>query len=274
MCEAIVVKGPPVASPLSGDAPVRSTWSTIGGDIRSFSQVLRAPPQPNEAMDHRSFPPNRFNQGFAANRGGGFRPGWQNQGGRGWVPRGNRGGGRFQGDGRGFDENRNQNRVEERAPHNEAKEDAGGDKKEESVEVETSVNNNTQIVVTDTQGVHVGENSGRNANREDLDRPQFCPRCGKVGHTANYCQNPVICTRCKKEGHVSRVCMTKMPWEFISPFYGLSAYGQGFHVIESASNEDGVKDMSNVALIVVTAGEASTRQIENEFRLKARPNST
>jgi hypothetical protein len=35
----------------------------------------------------------------------------------------------------------------------------------------------------------------------------------------------VICTRCKKEGHVARVCLTKMPWEFISPFCGFFAYG-------------------------------------------------
>jgi hypothetical protein len=64
-----------------------------------------------------------------------------------------------------------------------------------------------------------------------------------------------------------------MPWEFISPFCGLSAYGQGFHVIESASNE-GIKDMSTTALVTVTARQATARQIENEFKLKAGPNSS
>jgi hypothetical protein len=65
-----------------------------------------------------------------------------------------------------------------------------------------------------------------------------------------------------------------MPWEFISPFCGFSAYGQGFHVIESASTEEGIKDMSNVALVTVTSGQADARQIEREFKMKAGPNST
>lgn len=95
-----------------------------------------------------------------------------------------------------------------------------------------------------------------------------------MGHIASVCPSPVMCSRCHKEGHVARVCLTKMPWEFISPFYGLSAYGQGFHFIESSSNEEGLKDMSNVALVTVTSGQATARQIEGEFKLKARPSST
>lgn len=72
---------------------------------------------------------------------------------------------------------------------------------------------------------------------------------------------------------MARVCSTKMPWEFISPFCGLSAYGQGFHVIESTNADEGIKDMSTTALITITAGQANARDIENEFRLKAGPNS-
>jgi hypothetical protein len=65
-----------------------------------------------------------------------------------------------------------------------------------------------------------------------------------------------------------------MTWEFISPFCGLSAHGQGFHVIESTNTEDGIKDMSTTTLITVTSGQVNARQIENEFKLKAGPNST
>jgi hypothetical protein len=110
--------------------------------------------------------------------------------------------------------------------------------------------------------------------REQPERQQFCYRCGKVGHLPNVCPSPIVCSRCNKEGHVARVCMNKMPWEFISPFCGLSAYGQGFHFIESANTDEGIKDMSTTALITVTVGQANARQIENEFRLKAGPNST
>jgi hypothetical protein len=136
------------------------------------------------------------------------------------------------------------------------------------------VNNNTEIIVSDDQVVQGGENETKDAPREQGEKQQFCPRCGKVGHFANECSNPIICSRCNKEGHVARVCMAKMPWEYISPFYGLSAYGQGFHVIESAKTEEGIKDMSTTALLTITSRQAITRDIENEFRLKARPNST
>jgi hypothetical protein len=40
VCETIVVRGSPVSVPLGGSVSVRSYWSTLGGDTRSFSQVL------------------------------------------------------------------------------------------------------------------------------------------------------------------------------------------------------------------------------------------
>ena len=45
-------------------------WSTLGGDTRSFSQVLQAPPQPWKTMDQRQPYPGRFNMGYNC---GGFR---------------------------------------------------------------------------------------------------------------------------------------------------------------------------------------------------------
>ena len=53
---------------------------------------------------------------------------------------------------------------------------------------------------------------------------------------------------------MARVCMNKMPWEFISPFCGLSAYGQAFHVIASANTNEGIKDMSTTALTLLLLG--------------------
>jgi hypothetical protein len=49
---------------------------------------------------------------------------------------------------------------------------------------------------------------------------------------------------------------------------------QGFHFIKSSSNDDGIKDMSNTALITITEGVATAKQVENEFKLKAGPAST
>jgi hypothetical protein len=143
-----------------------------------------------------------------------------------------------------------------------------------NVEVETYVNNSTQIRMGGSQDTQEGENGVQAAPAEQQNNPPICHRCGKVGHLANSCPNPIFCPRCHKEGHVARVCYTKMPWEFISPFCGLSAYGQGFHVIESVTADEGIKDTATTALTTVTAGQATARDIENEFRLKARPNSS
>lgn len=126
----------------------------------------------------------------------------------------------------------------------------------------------------DSQATQEGEDGDRVAPREQQGRPQICPRCFMVGHAASGCPNPIVCPRCHKEGHVARVCTTKMPWEYISPFCGLSTYGQCFQVIESTSNDEGIMDMSTTVLITITSGQATARQIENEFKLKARPNST
>lgn len=45
-------------------------------------------------------------------------------------------------------------------------------------------------------------------------------------------------------------------------------------MIESSSADEGIKDMATTALIIITAGQATARDIENEFRLKAGPNSS
>jgi hypothetical protein len=39
-------------------------------------------------------------------------------------------------------------------------------------------------------------------------------------------------------------------------------------------SDDGIKDMSNAALITIIVREASTTQIENVFMVKSRPTST
>jgi hypothetical protein len=48
-----------------------------------------------------------------------------------------------------------------------------------------------------------------------------CMRCRERGHPPGVCPNTVTSERCGKEGHMARVCSEKMPWKFISPFFGL-----------------------------------------------------
>ena len=59
------------------------------------------------------------------------------------------------------------------------------------------------------------------------------------------------------------------------PFFGFSAYVQGFHFIEAYVRQIDPPFriyhtlMSNIAVIIITAGEAYVRQIENEFKIVA-----
>ena len=78
----------------------------------------------------------------------------------------------------------------------------------------------------------------------------------------------------KKEGRISRVCSTCMPWEHLAPFCGLAAAGQGFHWIPSSDQDEESKDMANCALITVTKGMLTARQLEVEFKTQAGPSST
>lgn len=67
-----------------------------------------------------------------------------------------------------------------------------------------------------------------------------------------------------------------MSWEYIAvaPFCGFSAYGQRFHFTESSAMTKESGDMSNNALITIISGDATARQIENEFKATAGPQST
>ena len=101
-----------------------------------------------------------------------------------------------------------------------------------------------------------------------------CEKCGRFGHKSEDCFKPVICPRCKQEGHLARVCTEVMPWEFVAPYYGIAAQGQGFHLIQGSSGEDKLKDMDSCAMITITSGSVSAKQLENEFKSHAGPQST
>ncbi|CAN6381079.1 unnamed protein product [Urochloa humidicola] len=125
----------------------------------------------------------------------------------------------------------------------------------------------------------MAENSEHSRRGENVKNDNFkqgyplCEKCGKTGHKTEDCFRPIVCGRCKKEGHVARVCVEIKPWECIAPFCGFAAPGQGIHVIQDDNLGDNQRDMSNWALITVIEGTASSRQIENEFKAQAGPNS-
>ena len=101
-----------------------------------------------------------------------------------------------------------------------------------------------------------------------------CTRCGRFGHKPEDCLKPVVGNRCSKEGHLQRVYSETMPWEYVAPFCGFAAHGQGFHIIQEDDCGDREKDMANCALITITKGEVISKQIENEFKAQAGPQST
>ena len=55
---------------------------------------------------------------------------------------------------------------------------------------------------------------------------------------------------------------------------GFAALGQGFHVIQNEGVEESGKEMANCALIKITKGSVTARQLESEFQAQAGPNST
>ena len=80
--------------------------------------------------------------------------------------------------------------------------------------------------------------------------------------------------RCKKEGHVPRVCEELLPWECLAPFVGLASSSQGFHVIHNEGVADTTREATNCALIRIIKGNVTARQLENEFKAQAGPQST
>ncbi|KAG2647237.1 hypothetical protein PVAP13_2KG582859, partial [Panicum virgatum] len=65
-----------------------------------------------------------------------------------------------------------------------------------------------------------------------------------------------------------------MPWDYLAPFVGFAAPGQGFHVIQNEGHEESGKETSSCALIRIISGTVSARQLELEFKAQAGPQST
>jgi len=53
---------------------------------------------------------------------------------------------------------------------------------------------------------------------------------------------------------------------------GLASSGQGFHIIQGEDFGVSLKDMANCALITITKGSITRKQLENEFRAQAGQN--
>ena len=72
---------------------------------------------------------------------------------------------------------------------------------------------------------------------------------------------------------MARVCEEGLPWECLAPFVGLASSSQGFHVIQNEGVEEINREMANCALIKITKGSVTARQLENEFKAQAGPQS-
>ena len=114
----------------------------------------------------------------------------------------------------------------------------------------------------------------RNSEKKGTMASGFCGRCGKIGHCSEECLKPILCGRCKQEGHMARACEEVLPWECIAPFVGLASPSQGFHVIQNEGLEETNREMANCALIIITKGLVTARQIENEFKAQSGSQST
>ena len=270
-------------------------WSTLAGDSRSFAQVTRLRSFP--MADRGSFGGQRAPMGGSRNgrgpgndRFGDFRdfpqrhhhPSYGQGDFRGrrhpnsqWRPRGlGRGNLHNQGRDNHFDlrENLNQNRKNMEGRDTTPEES----KKQEDLHLrDTAQSDNTnnqganqeqKTQAEKSEALKIMEDKGGNLSIG------ACERCGRFGHKTEECLKPVVCGRCKKEGHVPRVCEEVIPWECIAPFAGLASASQGFHVIQNEGSEYASKEITNCALIRITKGLVTARQLENEFKAQSGPN--
>ncbi|CAO2143048.1 unnamed protein product, partial [Urochloa humidicola] len=173
-----------------------------------------------------------------------------------------------------FDLTHNLNQNKETAVEtntNEERFEEDTQKKEESVQF-ASRENHPKDLDENLRKENLGGQE-RDKKMADFKQASGCGKCGRFGHRTEDYFKPIICSRCKKEGHVPRVCTEIMPWECIAPLCGVAAQGQSFHVILDDEVSESAKDMSNWAMITVKEGIATAKQIENEFKAQAGPNS-
>ncbi|CAO2145092.1 unnamed protein product [Urochloa humidicola] len=217
---------------------------------------------------------------FYGGRGGGRH--FQNFGGgrRGNFQGGRSGGGRWMERGEQFQSQQ----FDLRDNLNQAREETN--KTEETTQMDTlraddNIQSETKNVQSETENKSDQKGKGEAQTKEEAGKKQTekgqtegCNRCGRFGHNPEDCFRPVICRRCKQEGHVARACNEKMPWEYIAPFCGFAAPGQGFYTIPEEDHEDMSKDMASCALITIKNGTVSAKQLETEFKAQAGPQST
>lgn len=281
----------PNSVPLHGTDSVR--WSTLGGDSRSFAEVVRenrsvmvgrgsfsaqkSPggsgaagrhPEPRGGEVHRFGREGdfyrhecNFYQGRRSVEQGDFR------GGRNytsfWRPRG-----RGRNNPQSFPRDSTFD-LKENVKQNRRSDESSNQLQDEGKLSEDNIQNvSTKMDTTDksTSGQEKMEDAtftekqdqgDKSSSQKAISNTLSCIRCGRFGHKPENCLKPVICERCKKEGHVPKVCDETMPWDCIAPFVGFAAPGQSFHLIQNEGYEESGKESSNCALIRIITGSVT-----------------
>ena len=88
-------------------------------------------------------------------------------------------------------------------------------------------------------------------------------RCGKLGHRLMFVLALSNVKDVERKAMWPELALRNYLGSLFLHFFRLPIYGQGFHFIKSSSSEEGIKDMSNIALITITKGVVNAKQVEN-----------
>ncbi|KAM0852225.1 hypothetical protein ACQ4PT_051894 [Festuca glaucescens] len=226
----------------------------VGGDHRSFAQVLSSPSKPTNPtalVGSASRMGDRGGRNFSGGRRGGSAVG--GAGGRNPNPARTDGGNRNliwqrdEGGGGGGN-----NSSDGGSTRWDAAAAAQGSGKDKAPVVPASGSRSTQL-----QQHHRVE---RKSSPGDVS----CLNCGSNAHFSARCPT-IRCERCGKLGHINQICQAILLWECVASMCGFQQPGQGFFYFHDSSSARQVKDRASSLVITILEGNPTSRDLEKEF---------
>lgn len=109
--------------------------------------------------------------------------------------------------------------------------------------------------------MHADQGDGRN----NLTKPG-CSFCGLRNHSTEECRKKNACELCGLNNHNALECRREPLWNAGPELCAAQVPDQSFFFIEEQIDHKASKEKASTAIITVTNGEITSRQIEVEFR--------
>ncbi|KAM0917051.1 hypothetical protein ACQ4PT_009788 [Festuca glaucescens] len=244
-------------SPSSDSSDSFEWWpGKIGGDSRSFAQVVSSP---SRVVNQSAATPSPRPMG---DRGGRFSS-------NGGIRGGGNDGGRIPSAGRS--DRANRNNVWQRDRQGGSGGNSGGGSERWDATAAAAATREGQGTGNKEKFLAAKQGGGGDARAlvSTLDQAlpssnPACLNCDNKGHFTARCAT-IRCERCGKLGHISHICQAIIPWECVASMCGFQTPGQGFFYIPNSSSSRQAKDCASSLVITVLEGNPLARDIELEF---------